>query len=116
MVTLTLGPSDKRPEYLTVYDAAAGGVLDSPSGSGQPEEEDGMIGSSMYEGPSEKQPSVKGALSDLHHAVSDKLQAWRSYATKTDKTSSANRTSSHALNTSSALPLGEYITDGIPED
>jgi hypothetical protein len=116
MVTLTLGPSDKSPEYLTVYDAAAGGVLDSPSGFGQPEEEDGMIGSSMYEGLSEKQPSVKGALSDLHHAVSDKLQAWRSYATKTDKTSSANRTSSHALNTSSALPLGEYITDGIPED
>ena len=118
MVTSTLGPSDESPEYLTVYDAASGGVLGNPSGFGEPDEESEMIGSSyMYEGLSEKQPSVKGALSDLHHAVSDRLQAWKSYATNTDKTSSANRTSSHASkNTSSPLPLGEYITDGIPED
>jgi hypothetical protein len=117
MVTSTLGPSDESPEYLTVYDAASGGVLGNPSGFGEPDEESEMIGSSMYEGLSEKQPSVKGALSDLHHAVSDRFQAWKSYATNTDKTSSANRTSSHASkNTSSPLPLGEYITDGIPED
>lgn len=120
MVTSTLGPSNESPEYLTVYDAASGGVLGSPSGFGQPEEEGEMMGSPMYEELSEfgheKQSSVKGALSDLHHAVSDKLQAWNPYVTKTDKTSSANSTSSHALNTSRPLPLGEYITDGIPED
>ena len=118
MVTSTLGPSDESPEYLTVYDAASGGVLGSPSGFGQPEEDAEMIGSSMYEGPGEgghvKQPSVKGALSDLHHAVSDKLQAWNPYATKNNKTTTG--TSSQALNTSSPLPLGEVITDGISEE
>lgn len=120
MVTSTLGPSDESPEYLTVYDAASGGVLGSPSGFGQPQDETEMIGSSMYEeldeGGHGKQPSVKGALSDLHHAVSDKLQAWNPYATNTDKTSPANGTSSHALNTSSPSTLGEYISDGIPEE
>jgi hypothetical protein len=80
--------------------------------------------SSMYEGVSHtKEPSVKGALSDLHHAVSDKLQAWRSYATKTNTTSSgllsaSSGALSRLLNSSTSDPLapGEYITDGIPED
>jgi hypothetical protein len=120
IVTSTLGPSDESPEYLTVYDAAAGGVLGNPSGFGEPDDEEGeMIGSSMYGESSgqAKQPSVKGALSDLHHAVSDKLQSWKDYATKTNKTSpAASGTSSRVLNTSLALPLSEYITDGIPED
>jgi hypothetical protein len=121
MVTSTLGPSDANPEYLTVYDAAAGGVLGNPSGFGEPEEGGEMMGSSMYEelsesGHGKQSSSVKGALSDLHHAVTDRLQAWNPYATKTNKTGSANRTSSHALSTTTPLPLGEYITDGIPED
>ena len=124
LVTSTLGPtggeSDSSPEYLTVYDAAAGGVLGSPSGFGEPEDgEGGMTGSSMYKGLSQtKEPSVKGALSDLHRAVNDKLQAWRSYATKPTNTTSplASGTPSRLLNSSNPLPPGEYIKDGIPED
>jgi hypothetical protein len=132
LVTSTLGPAsgdgESSPEYLTVYDAAAGGVLGSPSGFGEPEDGEGEMmtkgSSSMYEGVSHtKEPSVKGALSDLHHAVSDKLQAWRSYATKTNTTSSgllsaSSGALSRLLNSSTSDPLapGEYITDGIPED
>lgn len=122
MVTSTLGPSDQSsPEYVTVYDAASGGVLDNPSGFGQKEEDAAMVESaSMYEevgGDGERKPSVKGALSDLHHAVSDKIKAWNPYATKTDKTKAANGTAGQpdAVNTSTPMALGEYIADGIPE-
>lgn len=122
MVTSTLGPSDQTsPEYVTVYDAASGGVLGNPSGFGQKEEDAAMVESaSMYEEvgeDGERKPSVKGALSDLHHAVSDKIQAWNPYATKTDKAKAANGTvgQADAVNTSTPMALGEYIADGIPE-
>ena len=120
MVTSTLGPSDDEPEYVTVYDAASGGVLGNPSGFGQNEEDAAMVDSLMSEQvgeDGERKPSVKGALSDLHHAVSDKIQSWNPYASKTEKAGSANGTKSqqYAVNTSTPLPLGEYIADGIPE-
>jgi hypothetical protein len=120
MVTSTLGPSDDDPEYVTVYDAASGGVLGNPSGFGQKEEEAAMVDSLMAEQMGEdgdRKPSVKGALSDLHHAVSDKIQSWNPYASKTEKAGSANGTKGQhdAVNTSVPMPLGEYIADGIPE-
>lgn len=120
MVTSTLGPSDESQEYATVYDAASGGVLGNPSGFGQKEEDAVMMDSLMSEQigeDGEKKPSVKGALSDLHHAVSDKIQSWNPYASKTDKTGLLNSTSTgqHAVNTSTPMSLGEYIADGIPE-
>lgn len=120
MVTSTLGPSDDGPEYVTVYDAASGGVLGNPSGFGQKEENAAMVESLMAEQigeDGEKKPSVKSALSDLHHAVSDKIQSWNPYASKTEKAGAANGTKSQydAVNTSTPLALGEYIADGIPE-
>jgi hypothetical protein len=120
MVTSTLGPSDDSPEYVTVYDAASGGVLGNPSGFGQKEEDAAMVDSLMSEQigeDGEKKPSVKGALSDLHHAVTDKIQSWNPYASKTEKAGSANGTTSQfgAVNTSTPMSLGEYIADGIPE-
>ena len=120
IVTSTLGPSDDDPEYVTVYDAASGGVLGNPSGFGQKEEDAAMVESLIPEEmgeDGEKRPSVKGALSDLHHAVSDKIQSWNPYASKTEKAGSANGTKSQhdAVNTSTPMSLGEYISDGIPE-
>jgi hypothetical protein len=120
MVTSTLGPSDDSPEYVTVYDAASGGVLGNPSGFGQKEEDAAMVDSLMSEQigeDGEKKPSVKGALSDLHHAVTDKIQSWNPYASKTEKAGPANGTTSQfgAVNTSTPMSLGEYIADGIPE-
>jgi hypothetical protein len=120
MVTSTLGPSDDSPEYVTVYDAASGGVLGNPSGFGQKEEDAAMVDSLMSEQigeDGEKKPSVKGALSDLHHAVTDKIQSWNLYASKTEKAGPANGTKSQfgAVNTSTPMSLGEYIADGIPE-
>jgi hypothetical protein len=120
MVTSTLGPSDDSPEYVTVYDAASGGVLGNPSGFGQKEEDAAMVDPLMSEQigeDGEKKPSVKGALSDLHHAVTDKIQSWNPYASKTEKAGPANGTKSQfgAVNTSTPMSLGEYIADGIPE-
>jgi hypothetical protein len=120
MVTSTLGPSDDDPEHITVYDAASGGVLGNPYGFGQKEEDAAMVESLIPEQigeDGERKPSVKGALSDLHHAVSDKIQSWNPYASKTEKAGSANGTKSQhdAVNTSTPMSLGEYIADGIPE-
>lgn len=119
IVTSTLGPSDDDPEYVAVYDAASGGVLGNPSGFGQKEDAamvESLISEQMGED-GERKPSVKGALSDLHHAVSDKIQSWNPYASKTEKAGSANGTKSQydAVNTSTPMSLGEYIADGIPE-
>lgn len=78
IVTSTLGPTDDDPEYVAVYDAASGGVLGNPSGFGQKEEDAAMVESLISEQmgeDGERKPSVKGALSDLHHAVSDKIQS-----------------------------------------
>lgn len=120
MVTSTLGPGDENPEYVSVYDAASGGVLGNPSGFGQKEEDAAMVDSLMSEqmgGDGVKTPSVKGALSDLHHAVSDKIQSWNPYASKTEKAGLHNSTTNQhdAVNTSTPMALGEYIADGIPE-
>ena len=49
MVSSTLGPSDHEPEYVTVYDAASGGVLYNPSGFGQKEEDAAMVESLLPE-------------------------------------------------------------------
>lgn len=65
----------------------------------------------------EKKPSVKGALSDLHHAVSDKISAWNPYATKNGKEIPANASASNYFNdTLAKTPLGEYIADGVPDN
>jgi hypothetical protein len=120
MVTSTLGPSDDSPEYVTVYDAASGGVLGNPSGFGQKDEDAAMVDSLMAEQigeDGERKPSVKGALFDLHHAVSDKIQSWNPYVSKTGKGGLANGITNPqgGVNTSTPMPLGEHIADGIPE-
>lgn len=117
MVTSTLGPSDDSPEYISAYDAASRGVLGTPSGFGQKEEDAVLVESDELGEDGEKKPSVKGALADLHHAVTDKIQSWNPYAAKTDKTRPANASWGQydAVNTSLPTPLGEYISDGIPE-
>ncbi|KAK4553274.1 hypothetical protein LTR86_009574 [Recurvomyces mirabilis] len=72
------------------YDRTPGGVLHDPSGFGSESNviAAGIIGSDDEDvqlDPAEpviKKPTVKGALSELHHAVTDKLQYWAPYKAK----------------------------------
>jgi hypothetical protein len=120
LVTSTLGPRVESPEYVTVYNAASGGILGNPSGVGQKEKDAAMVESLISEqmvDDGERKPSVKGALSNFHHAMSEKISSWNPYASKTEKVGSATNTTSQkaVVNTSTPTDLGEYIADGIPE-
>lgn len=134
-----LGPSDDvamQSEPL-LYDTHTPpeGVLNDPSGFGtrpfRPEQKKrpGIIGSEDEEEMKEKQkvengskgPTVKGALADLHHAVSDKIQSWNPYFVKgahSKNTGSGNWTTSGATskNKTTGLLGGESVRDGVPED
>lgn len=118
MVTSALGPSGESAEQINVYDAASGGVLGDPSGFGQKEEVGELVQSSswMDEAAGEKKPSVKGALSDLHHAVSDKIQSWNPYASKTGKAPPFNESYYDGNLTTHSEFSGEYIAEGISEN
>ncbi|KAK4539481.1 hypothetical protein LTR36_010917 [Oleoguttula mirabilis] len=136
MVTSTLGPSDE----LTLgfdgesYDAASGGVMSDPSGFGLQldEEREGIIGTGDGHGrygddddAIEKEPSVSGALSELHHAVSDKLQSWNPYRVgSSSQLHSGSRVDSTAgtkgrkkpANATAEASMGEAIMEGIKEE
>ena len=134
MVTSTLGPDNDLmlDADEASYDVASAGVLTDPSGFGSRPRNDqppGIIGSEKEDelgdgeshGERLKEPSVSGALADLHHAVSDKLQSWNPYfakpsyhkgSTTADKTSSAKG----SQNINSTLLSGEQIKDGIKEE
>lgn len=133
MVTSVLGPGDGMLVDMDpqVYDVPSGGVLDDPTGFGaRPERKKrpGIIGSDEEEEVNEddlrtagKKPTVGGALSDLHHAVSDKLQSWNPYFVKSatqkggdtvnDTTDTAGTKSKN-----STFPGGEIVKDGLNEE
>jgi len=130
IATSTLGPHEDAGLGLDAdsYDAASGGVLTDPSGFGavQDAEESraGIIGTgdeleAVYQNPKDDKPSVSGALSELHQAVTDKLQSLNPYqsaqSSKANKTSLAKgkRPGKGSVNPAS---LGEYINDGIKEE
>lgn len=124
MVTAALGPNDVDTLEFDgeSYDAASGGVLTDPSGFGLPpdDEREGAIGTdSPGNDPIAKEPTVSGALSELHHAVSDKLQSWNPYRVGSstqqhrNKTAGAKGAGANAAGTSN---MGEYVTDGIKEE
>jgi hypothetical protein len=130
MVTSALGPRDDVFEIGShVYDIPAG-VLNDPSGFGiRPEQKKrpGIIGSDIDEeveepsNASNKKPTVGGALSDLHHAVSDKVQSWNPYFVKSasqDHSSASNGTTKQLgeKNKAAALLTGESVKDGISEE
>lgn len=81
------------------------------------EEEDGDVGEEVEVG---DKPSVKGALADLHHAVSDKLHSWNPYLNPPLPVPAhgVNRTKIAAANDTASPPLlsGETIHEGLPED
>lgn len=136
MMTSMLGPSeqdslemeDSRP------DMASSGVLEDPRGFGvvpaPPKMQPGIIGDSIPEDDYSlgedlnyvKEPSVKGALFDLHHAMSDKLQSWNPYSVKPVPSSvlNVNKTAVSSGekpgNITTVSLTGEHIKDGISED
>ncbi|TKA25888.1 hypothetical protein B0A50_05643 [Salinomyces thailandicus] len=129
--TSTLTPNGEETLDLEgkPYDAASGGVLTDPSGFGmhtEAEEKDGIIGDGEDEekdasdmGP-EGKSSVTGALSELHHAASDKIQSWNPYHYKPGPGDQSNKTQSAqgSKKLSNGIvkgPQGEDIKDGIEE-
>ena len=135
MVTSTLGPGndDLTITELYSYDAASAGVLSDPSGFGKHPEsgkrpgiidaDEGSDGLDDDDEPSirkQKEPSVSGALADLHHAVSDKIQSWNPYFVKSQRegSGSGNRTSeaTGGKNTTATFLAGESVKDGLNED
>lgn len=130
MVTSTLGPADAIDDFEDkTYDIASAGVLNDPSGFGvhaQQEKRPGIVDEAMEEaasthqlGESMKEPSVSGALSDLHHAVKGKLHSWNPYFVK-----SPHQKGSKAANTTAKVQgkkhmnlteVDEFVRDGIVE-
>lgn len=134
-----LGPNDNIVEIEEIsYETSSAGVLDEPSGFGlhaTTEERPGIIGSDVDEDGIETddagktdEPSVSGALSELHDAVSHKIQSWNPYFTKgsprpKDKGKGIHgkahnltdlvKTAAHNI---TALLGGESIKDGQSED
>ncbi|GAB7364758.1 hypothetical protein MBLNU230_g5556t1 [Neophaeotheca triangularis] len=119
-----------------VYDVASAGILGEPSGFGKEaeaygagkvrkpdgiideEEEERSLNGDDEEEMDDDEPSVKGALADLHHAVSDKLHSWNPYFTGNKPAHRPNRTKTFdPLATDASTPLldGESVHEGIPE-
>jgi len=117
-----------------IYGAASGKMLSSPSGFGKSRNEaeggDAMIGTNdrseleIDAGSIEaetKKPVGKGALSGLHHAVTDNLQSWKPYHAETKRppsdNSAANKTAvAKQKKPVLTAPSGEIIKDGIKEE
>ena len=139
MFTWTMGPAEHDAEGVDgdAYDPASGGVLHDPSGFGLAEDDTqmpGVIANAGYDSADfaelEEQsadgrpPSVTGALSELHHAVSDKLQSWNPYhrpETQGLKGSKVNSTlgakgKGRPSDTKSGALSGEYVKEGISEE
>lgn len=130
-----LGPGDQDYLDTEAYspNMASSGVLEDPTGFGinpsPPKMQPGIIGENAPEddyGLEEdlnrsNEPSVTGALAELHHAVSDKLQSWNPYFVKpvpsgvTNANKTATSSGEKPGNTTSD-DLGESIKDGISED
>jgi hypothetical protein len=120
LVILTFGPSIESPEYDTVHDVASGGVLGGPPEFGQKDESVAMVESLIPKETGkdeERKASIKGTLSDFHHAIGDKISSWNIYTSKSEKVGSAANTASHKdiFCTSMSTASGESIADGIPE-
>nr|OQO24019.1 hypothetical protein B0A51_09237 [Rachicladosporium sp. CCFEE 5018] len=117
LVTPSLGPTEDISQLRAgaIYDPASGGVMSEPNAYGQPD----LVEEGSEEDEEADGPSVKDALSDLHHAVTDKLQYWNPYASKTDKPGTnrtlASKTGSKAATSSTAALGGESISEGLPE-
>lgn len=130
-----LGPDDQDllPMGNSNFDMASGGVLEDPTGfgvrPGPPKMQPGIIGDSAPEddyGVEEKlshnkDPSVTGALAELHHAVSGKLQSWNPYFVKPvpSGVASTNKTAVSGAETTvntTAIAGGESIKNGISEE
>lgn len=135
LLTSSLGPAEQEiVGDSPSFDMASAGVLEGPSGFGwspQPSHaQPGILGDAVPEDDvvaqekvdyNNRQPSVSGALADLHHAVKGKLKSWNPYHRPDDSRTSANMTSKieqQALNaTSTALELaGEDVREGVSDD
>lgn len=129
MVTTVLGPGDSLQDFDdSSYDVASAGVLNDPSGFGthqQAEKRPGIVDDEEDEDKDKdsikyhsKEHSVSGALVDLHHAVSDKIQSWNPYFVKSShhKGSALANKATTTKDSKNATWSGESVSDGIKED
>ncbi|KAI7497856.1 glycosyltransferase family 34 protein [Hortaea werneckii] len=125
LATSTLTSSGDDTLDIEAYDTASSGVLTDPSGYGTTagqHSDDGILGDGeddheKAEQEDDGKPSVGGALTDLHHAVSDKIQSWSPYHHKQGAASKGNKTTSaksqKAPNSTAGDNDGEEVKDGI---
>lgn len=135
MLTTALGPAahDVTAADMLSYDVASSAISNSPASYGElrsrPQMQPGILGEDAPEdelglppgSTNAKEPSVTGALAELHHAVKGKLQTWSPYYIKPLPVpgNALNRTGSDGsgvLNTTAPDLTGEAVTDGISED
>jgi hypothetical protein len=134
LFTSILGPTEDVfvAEQHVPFDTSSAGVLSEPSGFGlhkTKEKRPGIIGTDDgtddakdegENGKEIKEPSVSGALAELHDAVSHKIQSWNPYFAKGSKAKGAvtNNTSivKGAKHNSSHVLAGEFIKEGISEE
>jgi hypothetical protein len=136
-----LGPGEDifDGEELVSFDTSSAGVLNDPSGFGtqltkgkrpgilSADEQDEATEHRIHHGLTSagkekaKEPSVTGALAELHNAVSHKIQSWNPYfakGSKMDDSLDVNGTESMKSNkkNSSSVLAGESIKDGVNEN
>ena len=124
-ITSILGPRQDTGDFnAAAYDPASIGLLEDPSGFGFHKSENkrpGIIGDPEQETEkllkgSHKDPSVSGALSDLHHAVSSKIKSLNPYRSKFPAHHRNQTSGAFPSHNTTSLVDGETIHDGIKEE
>lgn len=105
LMTVSFGPADDLPDLadgINEYETVSPGILEGPSmygsaGGASYDQRPKKPKAGLDEGPKLdemegsgqdgddrvlEQPSISGALNDLHHAVSDKIESWRPWASR----------------------------------
>ncbi|QIW96704.1 hypothetical protein AMS68_002222 [Peltaster fructicola] len=105
MLSPELQESPQQP-FEHTYTASTG-YLNDPTGFGAD------VPSNRTQHASEV-PTIKGALEDLHKAMSDKISGWRGHTPHNGVPSNVSALSEPKVNTT--LSTGEYILDGQTDD
>ncbi|KAI5239871.1 hypothetical protein E4T42_08542 [Aureobasidium subglaciale] len=119
LVTSTFSPTDQydSTDYRGDYDIGAGGILDGPDSypgadrlmdksSGKDRSTSRIKanhGEEEIDHQSSRRPSIKGALKDLHHAVSGKVSYWKTWDSELELNTKLEANATTALNATATL-------------
>lgn len=128
LISSSLAPGEDESGWRTAHEIGSAGVLGDPSGYGlhyEDKKRPGIIGnepdSELKQTRKKKpnKPSVSGALKDLHHAVTDKIQSWKPYSARPNHDLDVTNTTADAkklLENTTALAEGEIVKEGNLDD